>query len=93
MLIVTPIGPFYVSFALTFYYGCDLEVGISNFRDVFIQINFNTGLDVQFKFAFFLALVKFGIFLDGTLLNIGIETGFKGKNMIPSQLLDVIAPV
>lgn len=72
IFIITPIGPFYASFALNFYYGCDLEVGIASFRDVYIQINFNTGLEVRFRFGFSLFIFQFGAYLDGKLLNIGI---------------------
>jgi hypothetical protein len=36
IIIMSPIGPFVITINVDFFYGCDLRVGISNFRDVFI---------------------------------------------------------
>jgi len=87
ILVLTPIGPFLISFNLDFYYGCDLRVGITNFRDVYVELRFSTGLSMYCSFEIFLIVVRAGVYFDGQLLDISPRFGLMGKQMLPVTLI------
>lgn len=93
IVVLTPIGPLIITVNLDFYYSFSINVGITNFRDVYIDVLFTTGLNLRVFAGFHFVIIKAGVYIDGDIINITPTAGFKAINFIPVTLIEQLAPL
>ena len=85
--VITNVGCFWIYVNnIDFNYAYSAEVGIKNYRDLYVNIEHTTKFSFSFNFNYNIVKKRRGVYASGTLLYSKTQTGFRGVNFLPMIL-------